>query len=382
MADESPLGFFSGWDQSRFLSAIPPALLRSMDVQGLHNADGALKVIALGMRAAGGDAEAIRLLKDHPEIGEGIDRMLESVRKSTNTEGPSDEILLRMGTTLMDELRPAVVGMLSIQQLLEAVEHCCEQLISKVANHKDILGGLPAELLDCANNATECLKFCVSLLLLSFTKSTSGKPWVEHACLVKSRKGLMNARGNLREHLGRIGHVFASRGEIPLEIDGRAYPSAFHAVFYISGSAIDAIALALSPAGQFIYATGLAEPFAVSEQGTRECITVGASMLQLPIAHFPVLLAGIQKEVSAAASQKGSTALPAYDPLSLCERNVLEALEDEPLSGAKLAEAAGYPFTGRFRETLSSMKARQLLKSGPNNRGYLRGPKCPDIVRT
>ncbi len=55
------------------------------------------------------------------------------------------------------------------------------------------------------------------------------------------------------------------------------------------------------------------------------------------------------------------------------ERNILEALGDGEMTGAELAKKAGYPFNGRFREVLSTMKKRGMLLPGTSGRKYRRG---------
>lgn len=63
------------------------------------------------------------------------------------------------------------------------------------------------------------------------------------------------------------------------------------------------------------------------------------------------------------------------DGLTDMERDVLQAVAehdgDTPLTGEQIASAAGYEYTGRFREVLASLVRRGRLGRGPNGRGYI-----------
>jgi hypothetical protein len=81
----------------------------------------------------------------------------------------------------------------------------------------------------------------------------------------------------------------------------------------------------------------------------------------------------LEKALPPSARDKHSRQVPPVTALTQRETNILEAIGADELTGQQLAEKAGYPFTGRFRATLSEMKKRRLLVAGHLGRGYRRG---------
>jgi hypothetical protein len=67
---------------------------------------------------------------------------------------------------------------------------------------------------------------------------------------------------------------------------------------------------------------------------------------------------------------------PASGPLSEMEKNIMEALGEQTMTGEDLAKHAGYEFSSHFRTTLTSLTKRGLI--GNRRPGYFAVTQCPD----
>lgn len=333
-------------DARSLLASLPPGFVASLGLPPLEQLQESLEEMGRLSLAMGGHKESVDWLKTKKGVTKKV--LLDVRREFKQTHPHLTPGRYQLWGVSLIALASVMTEVLVVVQVFEKLHERCEEYANSDASHKELLGGVPDDLLECNEAATACILSIAALTVLVWKVVSEDGTWASKECLGRALEKLKRSHCKLRESLQSFGSdLCVSR----IEVDGQSYASAHRAVFDISGHAIDSIALARTDLGKSIFKLPgeMLAPKAVAS----DCQAIATALLSIPLTEFPRLAAELDCEVSLAAQRRAANST---------ERRIDQAVTNGPCKPKWFRwNGATHPVPGvRFRMLACIWEKRSL----------------------